>query len=42
MYERLKRLYQEGRLDEQGLENAVARGWITEEEKQEILAEGAA
>ena len=38
MYERLKRLYQEGRLDKKGLENAVARGWITEEEMQEILA----
>ena len=38
MFLRLKRLYEEGRLDEKGLENAVARGWITEEEMREILS----
>ena len=37
MYERLKRLYNEGRLTKEGLENAVARGWITEEQMQEII-----
>lgn len=36
MFERLKRLYNEGRLSMAGLETAVARGWITEEQKQEI------
>ena len=29
MYERLKRLYQEGRASEAMLKNAVKRGWIT-------------
>ena len=37
MYERLKRLYNEGRLTKEGLENAVARGWITEEQMLEII-----
>lgn len=37
MFERLKRLYNEGRIDEAGLENAVKKGWITEEEKQLII-----
>ena len=39
MYLRLKELYREGKLDEKGLETAVARGWITEEQRLEILAE---
>ena len=38
MYERLKRLYQEGRASEAMLQNAVKRGWITDEEMQEIIA----
>lgn len=38
MFETLKRLYAEGKLTEQGLGNAVAKGWITEEQRQEILA----
>lgn len=38
MYERLKRLYQEGRASETMLKNAVKRGWITDEEIQEIIA----
>ena len=38
MYERLKRLYQEGRASEAMLKNAVKRGWITDEEMQEIIA----
>ena len=37
MYERLKRLYQEGRASEAMLKNAVKRGWITDEEKEEII-----
>lgn len=38
MYERLKRLWQEGRASEAMLKNAVKRGWITDEEMQEIIA----
>ena len=38
MYDRLKRLYQEGRASEAMLTNAVKRGWITDEEMQEIIA----
>ena len=36
LYNRLKRLYEEGRIDSNGLQNAVNRGWITPEEKNEI------
>lgn len=38
MYERLNRLYKMGKLTETGLANAVIKGWITEAEKQEIMA----
>ena len=38
MFERLKRLYNEGKLDEQGITNAVTKGWITQEQADEILA----
>lgn len=38
MYERLKRLYGNGEVTENGLLGAVRRGWITEEQKQEIIA----
>lgn len=38
MYNTLKRLYQAGKLDEAGLENAVTKGWITEEQKREIMS----
>ena len=38
MFERLKRLYNAGKLDEQGILNAVAKGWITQEQAQEILS----
>lgn len=38
MFETLKRLYQEGKLSENGLNNAVLKGWITEEQKQEIIS----
>jgi hypothetical protein len=37
MFETLQRLYGEGKLTLQGLENAVVKGWITEEQKQEII-----
>jgi len=39
MYERIKRLYEEGRLDKQGVANAVERGWITPAQYQEITGE---
>ena len=38
MFNTLERLYTEGRLTEVGLSNAVTKGWITEEEKNSILA----
>jgi hypothetical protein len=37
MYETLLRLWQEGKMTEQGLDNAVVKGWIKEEQKQEIM-----
>lgn len=37
IYNRLKKLYLAGRLNDTGLENAVARGWITEDQKAEII-----
>ena len=39
MYERLLNLYLSGRLDEVGLQKAVDRGWITENQKNEIIAQ---
>ena len=38
MYERLKRLYVAGKLSDTGLSNAVIKGWITENQRQEIVA----
>lgn len=38
MYDRLKRLYVSGKLTAVGLSNAVIKGWITEVQKQEIMA----
>lgn len=38
MYYTLLRLYIEGRLTENGLTNAVSKTWITDEQKQEIIA----
>jgi hypothetical protein len=38
MFETLLRLWKEGKLTEIQLNNAVLKGWITEEQKQEILA----
>ena len=39
MYERLKRLYIEGKITEEGLTEAVKKKWITEEEKEMIIRE---
>lgn len=39
MRERLRALYRAGRLDEAGLAAAVNRGWITQADADEILAE---
>ncbi len=36
MFDRLKRLYDAGRLSDDGLAAAVTRGWITEDQQQEI------
>lgn len=36
MFETLKRLYKMGKLDENGLRNAVIKKWITQEQAQEI------
>ena len=38
-YARLKRLYAQGLLTEKGLRNAVNRGWIMEEEMEDIIKE---
>lgn len=37
MFERLKRLYESGKIDESGLFNAVIKGWITEKQRKEIV-----
>lgn len=37
MFDRLKRLYEAGSLNEAGLDKAVRLGWITEDQKQEIM-----
>lgn len=37
MYETLLRLWREGKMTERGLDSAVAKSWITEEQKQEIM-----
>ena len=39
MFNRLKKLYMADRLTKAGLENAVLKGWITEEQKAAIIAE---
>lgn len=38
MFARLNRLYVSGKLTAAELSNAVIKGWITEAQKQEILA----
>lgn len=37
MYNKLKDMYIRGLLDETKLDNAIKKGWITPEQKQEIL-----
>lgn len=37
MYDRLERLYSDGELTLPGLDRAVSKGWITEEEKERII-----
>lgn len=39
MFERLEKLYDEGKITETHLSNAVAKGWITQTEMDEITAE---
>jgi hypothetical protein len=38
MYNTLLRLYQSGRLTDQGLGNAVTKEWINAEQMQEIIS----
>lgn len=39
MFNRVKRLYDQGKLDKNGVKNAVLRGWITEDQYKEITGE---
>lgn len=39
MYERVRVLYFDGRLDDTGLDNAVTKGWITAEQADQIRAD---
>ena len=39
MFERLKALYEAGKLDAAGLQNAVTKGWISQEDYEEITGE---
>lgn len=39
MFQRLKRLYEDGRLTVDGLKAAIERGWINEEEYSQIVGE---
>ena len=36
MFERLKVLYQENKINDSGLDNAVAKGWIIQTQADEI------
>ena len=38
MFERLKRLYEEGKITQDGINNAVTKGWITQEQAEEIIS----
>lgn len=38
MYKTLKGLHDSGKLMAEGLSNAVIKGWITEKQKEDILA----
>ena len=37
MFDRLKRLYEQGKITEAGLQNAVTKGWIVQEEYDYIM-----
>ncbi len=37
MYATIEKLYLDGRLTEAGLNNAITRGWITDDEKVRIM-----
>ena len=37
MFDRLKKLYDEGIITTEGLQNAVGKGWITQEEYDYII-----
>lgn len=37
MFETLKRLYKQGKLNEQGLDKQIIKNWITTGQKQEIM-----
>ena len=37
MFERLKRLYADGKITQEGVNSAVAKGWITQEQANEII-----
>lgn len=37
MYTTLRRLHLEGRLTVEGLDNAVLKGWITQQQKEDII-----
>lgn len=39
MFERLKRLYNAGKLDDAAIYNAVAKGWITQEQAEQIISQ---
>ena len=39
MYDKLKKLYEEGKLTKAGLKNAVNKGWITAVQYTEITGE---
>lgn len=37
MFERLKHLYEQSKVNDVGLDHAVSKGWITTEQKNEII-----
>lgn len=37
MFEMIKKLFGEDKIDEKGLDNAVLKNWINEEQKQELI-----
>lgn len=39
MYATIKRLYQTGKIDESYVNNAVTKGWISQEQADEILCQ---